>query len=197
MVVGGRGCVARGGPLRLDSVLRRRSPVLHWRLLFRVIWLVARRGGLPNRGAQSSVRDRAIIAGTTIIVLMTWAVSIMKESRDLPDDMANRAIRSVRDIGSMTAAEFRQRAADDIRVHLREQYAPGGTIGYLRWVLASGRFQAGTFAWQSKELAFPQARYLFAVRVTLSIGLLAFGVASQTWLLHAVKRDDSRELPTR
>jgi len=125
-----------------------------------------------------------IILGTTVIVLVTFVASIVKEGRDFPKDMATRAIKSTRDIGTMTAAQFREKVALDVRQFLRDRYWPGGTVGYLRWALTSGRIPKSTFDWVEKELVFPQARYLLVIRIVLSIGLLAFGVASQTWAMH-------------
>jgi hypothetical protein len=144
-----------------------------------ILGALAFRIGSPGKPYETA----PIILGTTLIILTAFAVSLLKEGRDFPADMANRAIKETRNIGAMTAAEFRGRATVDVQQFLRSQYWPGGTIGYLHWALTSGRIPQGTFTWMEKELRLSQARYLFALRVAISLGLLAFGVASQTWAM--------------
>lgn len=124
-----------------------------------------------------------VFLGTTLVVLTSWSLSMVKESRDFPNDLAKDAVRRVRDIGDRTAAEFKTHVEDSVRRLLREQYPPGGTLGYMRWSLMSSRFEKGAIEGVSFELGRNQSRWAWAVRVVLSIGLLAFGVASQTFLL--------------
>lgn len=142
-------------------------------------------GALAYRiGAPGKPYPKAqIIVGTTLIIFITFAASLLKEGRDFPSDMATRALKNTRSIGGLTPAEFRTQVESDVREFLRKEYRPGGTLGYLRWTLTSGRISKRTFDWMERDLVFAQARYLFALRLAISLGLLAFGVASQTWTM--------------
>lgn len=124
-----------------------------------------------------------VFIGTTLVVLTAWSLSMVKESRDFPNDLAKDAVRRVRDIGDRTAGEFKTFVEDSVRRLVREQYPPGGTLGYMRWSMMSAAFEKGAIEGVPFELRRNQARWAWAVRVVLSIGLLAFGVASQTFLL--------------
>ena len=65
--------------------------------------------------------------------------------------------------------EFRSQVESDVREFLRKEYRPGGTLGYLRWTLTSGRISKRTFDWMERDLVFAQARYLFALRLAIRI----------------------------
>lgn len=129
----------------------------------------------------------SVFVGTTVVVLSAWSLSMVKESRDFPNDLAKDAVRRVRDIGDRTAAEFKAYVEDSVRRLVREQYPPGGTLGYMRWSMMSAVFEKGAIEGVPFELRRNQSRWAWAVRVVLSIGLLAFGVASQTLLLRCGK----------
>jgi len=131
-----------------------------------------------------------VLAGTTVLVAGCWTFSIIKESRDAPDDLARDAVRRARDIGGRTAGEYRDGVADAIRRFLEERYPPGGTFGYVRWVLTNGEVPKGDLPDVNFTLRRPQARWIWAIRAVLSIALLAFGIASQTFLLTA-RRESS------
>ena len=131
----------------------------------------------------------ALLTGTTLIVLVGWGSTLVKESRDFPEDVAARAVRQTRDIGGRSAAEFREDVAADVRRFLAERYPPGGTFGYVRWVLTNGQLKKGDLPTVNRSMEAPQSRWGWAVRVVLSIALLAFGVSSQTLLLGETGKD--------
>lgn len=124
-----------------------------------------------------------VVVGTTLVVLAAWSLSMVKESRDFPNDFAKDAVRRVRDIGGRTAVDFKTYVEDSVRRLVREQYPPGGTLGYMRWSMMSSVLEKGAIEGVPIELRRNQSRWAWTVRVVLSIGLLAFGVASQTFLL--------------
>jgi len=126
---------------------------------------------------------RLLVAGTTVVVLAVWIVSIVMETRDFPGDMAARASSQTRTLGDRSLAEFRTAVADDIRRFLREDYPPGGAVGYVLWVLTSGELEKDRIAGLTRTLIPRQRRYSWAIRAVLSIVLLAFGVGSQTLAL--------------
>jgi hypothetical protein len=116
-------------------------------------------------------------------VAIIWTASIVKEARDFPTDMGRLAAGQTRDLGGRSLAEFRNEFASQIRDYLRNHDPPGGTIGYIRWVLTSGELKKGDTELIQRTMHAPQAKIGWAIRVVLSAGLLAFGVASQTWPL--------------
>lgn len=131
----------------------------------------------------------AVLAGTTIVVLTTWLFSLVKESRDFPHDVAVNAGNQTRSIGDQTIQEFRAAVEEDVRRFLRQSYPPGGTIGYVRWIFLSGELEREQIAGMRRPMQRPQRGYIWAIRVVLSLALLAYGVGSQTFLL---KRSQDR-----
>ena len=94
--------------------------------------------------------------------------------------MAAKAEQRVRDLGDRSLDEFYAAVADDVRGFLRERYPPGGCLGYVRWIVTDGVLERGELASVNRRLSVPQARFWWALRVVLSVALLAFGVGSQT-----------------
>jgi hypothetical protein len=139
--------------------------------------------------------SRTVVIGTTLLVAFVWSASVLKESWDLPGDMAVKAAGLTRDLRGRSVDEFRQAVADEVRGFIQDRYPPGGVIGYVRWALTSGRIDKGVLPSVEARLALNQTRYLFAIRMALSIGLLAFGIASQTWPMRRPTRipDEIRE----
>ncbi len=147
-------------------------------------------GAVMHRAAAAGrpYGKASLVLGTTVVVIAGWAVSLAKESRDFPADMAAIAPNLTRDIGGRSVDEFRAAVVADVRRFLRESYPPGGAIGYARWVILSGELKKGQIAGVNRTLRRPQHGLWWAVRVVLSIGLLGFGVGSQT--LQLTRRSD-------
>jgi len=122
----------------------------------------------------------AILSGTTAVVLLGWGLSIVKEASDFPADMSMAAADRTRDIGERSREEYQALIAGGIREWLRRTYPPGGTLGYVRWSLMSGRIEKGSVPELSRTLTRSPSGWVWALRVVLSIGLFAFGVGSQT-----------------
>ncbi|MEK6674582.1 MAG: hypothetical protein AABZ47_02885 [Planctomycetota bacterium] len=121
-----------------------------------------------------------VILGTCLVVLMTWTISVVKEARDFPGEMAERIVNSTRDLGGLSRDEFRTAVIIEIDDFLRQRYSPGGTIGYLKWVVASGELKDGDTPKTQQKIARPQRGTFWIVRVVLSIAFLSFGIGSQT-----------------
>jgi hypothetical protein len=126
-----------------------------------------------------------VLAGTTMVVLFGWGLSIIKEGRDFPRDFAAQAADHTRDIGNMTRADYQALIADGIRKWLMETHPPGGIIGYVRWVVSNGRLEKQAVPGLSRTMRRSPRGWTWAVGAALSIGLLAFGVGSQTFPLRA------------
>jgi hypothetical protein len=122
----------------------------------------------------------AVLTGTTLIVGVCWTLSIVKESRDFPADVAADAVLRSRDIGRRSADEYRTAVAEEVRSFLRERHSPGGVLGYARWMLLEGEIKKGAIPSFDQTLRRSPARIGWAIRVVLSIALLGFAVGSQT-----------------
>lgn len=132
----------------------------------------------------------SLILGTTLLVATTWGLSLLKEARDFPNDVAKRVSLRTRDIGDRTVAEFRSAVASDVRALLSTRYGPGPIWGYVRWVLTSGEIRRGELPTLNKSVHIPAAHVSgwWAFRVVASVALLGFGIASQTLLLRVPER---------
>ena len=148
-----------------------------------VIGAVVHRVASGGRPYKRSI----LLGGTVLLVVVGWTLSVMFESRHVPISMAKKAALKTRDLGGRTTVEFHAHVAGQIREHFREHYPPGGTIGYIRWVLSSGEIAKGEIDGVHSMMREAQRKLWWFVRVVLSIGLFAFGVASQTMLLHLPK----------
>jgi hypothetical protein len=148
-----------------------------------VIGAVVHRVAAPGRPYNKWV----VLAGTTVVVLATWLIGLGIESRDFPRGVAIRAGNQTRSIGDQTIEQFRAAVEADVRRFLRERHPPGGVIGYTRWMLLSGELSPEQVAGLGRPLRASQRSYTFAIRIVLSIALLAYGVSSQTFLLKRVQ----------
>jgi len=127
-----------------------------------------------------------VIAGTIILVLVPWSLSMLKEGRDFADDVAARTVheRSL-DLKGNTVAAHRGIVSSDVRAYLRKQYPPGGVRGYIHWVVVDGKISKTDISSLAKNWQHGQSGYVWVVRVVLSLALLTFGVATQTLPLRA------------
>ena len=152
-----------------------------------IVGAIAHRIAAPARPLPPS----HLVAGTTIVVLTFWSATVVKEARDFPSDMSKQA-EGVRDIGDRTLAEFRAAVASEVREHVAGAYPPGGALGYVQWVVRDGAFERGELESVDKTLVAAQRGAGWIVRVALSVGLLAFGVSSQTLNLRLTREPSVR-----
>ena len=141
-----------------------------------VIGAVMFRVGAPGR----PYRRFAVLAGTTFIVAVCWTLSLVKESRDFPTDIADDIVRRSRDIGRLSVDDYRTAVTEEVRTFLREHHPPGGMVGYVHWMLLEGEIKKGAIPSFNQALHRSPARWGWAIRVVLSIALLAFAIGSQT-----------------
>ncbi|MEK6798862.1 MAG: hypothetical protein AABZ12_07860 [Planctomycetota bacterium] len=129
-----------------------------------------------------------VLAGTTLVVLLVFGLSLLKESRDFPSDLAHDAVGRTADLHGRTAAEYRAAVEAEVRAFLKATYPPGRTLGYVRWMAASGEIKKGALPSVHRSLRRSPNGSWFIVRAALSVGLLAFGVGSQTLPLRNRRR---------
>ncbi|MFQ5415215.1 MAG: hypothetical protein ACE5E6_12230 [Phycisphaerae bacterium] len=155
-----------------------------------VIGAVTYRIASPGR----PYRRTAVVWGTTIIVGVCWATSMLAESTGLADTMSRKAVDDWPTIGDRTVADVRTEVAGQIRSFLADRYPPGGVIGYARWALRSGELNTTDIAGvKRKTLKLRQHGWGWGLRVVFTVALLAFGVASQT--LPLATTDDGASCP--
>lgn len=139
----------------------------------------------------------SVLVGTTIIVLGCWYTSLHFEAERYARTIGAEAVKrwSTKKVGDRPAAECRADVAQQFRDHLRSAHWPGGALGYAQWALVDGALEKGELPGVTSRIKYQQQGWRFAVRTVLSIGLLAFGVASQTFSLRRkspVGREDER-----
>jgi len=144
-----------------------------------VIGAVMHRIAAPARPLSSGI----VLAGTTWIVLFVWGYSIWHEVADMPYKLAEVASQRTRDIGDRPTAEFIREVETNIRRHWHQKYGSSGIRAYVPWILGGGKISSGDIAGVRTELRANTSGPWWLVRVGLSVGLLAFGVASQTLAL--------------
>ena len=159
---------------------------LHLLIVGAVTFRVARAGKPYSKGS--------ILVGTTVIVLAGWGYSVYVEANSLPYVLGEIALKSTRDIGEQGAAAFEASVADRVREYMDTAFAPGGAVGYVRWVVKSGRIPRDVAPEVRSELSVSQRGYVWIIRAALSLGLLAFGVASQTLTLTPVSKQRDKTI---
>jgi len=124
-----------------------------------------------------------LLIGTTWIVLFVSVLSVYQESRDMPRKLADVASKRTRDIGDRPTADYLREIEGNIHEAMRSKYGSAGMIAYVRWVMSSGKFPSGEVEGVASELRGNLSGVWWMIRVGLSVGLLAFGVSSQTLAL--------------
>jgi len=158
--------------------------VFFFALLGLIIGAVVFRVAAPGRPYGRGL----VWIGTAMLVGGVWAVSIVKEANDFPLDMARRAAAQSSDLGGKSLSQFKDGVAADVRHYVTKHYPPGGTIGYIRWVVVSGEVRRGSIESVNRTLNVPQRGAVWVIRSVLSLALLGFGIAAQTVPLSLPRR---------
>lgn len=157
-----------------------------------VIGAVMFRVAAPARPVNSA----SVLVGTTIVVLFCGMFSLIKEARDFPSDIGSKVVEDPRlDIGERTVDEYKAAVAAQVRGYVSQAYAPGGVLGYWKWVATDGTLTPEQLDLLRKRIVMPQKRYVWMARVTLSMALLGFGVSSQTFGLRRRKDEEKQPAP--
>ncbi len=127
-----------------------------------------------------------LLVGTTIVVLFCWLLSLEIEARGMPVWVAAHASRNPRlKLKDQTIEAYRASVAEQARQFLRQSYPPGGMLGYVRWVSTNGVISRQVVPGLLRPIHAPQQGKWWLIRVALSVGLLAFGIGSQTLILRS------------
>jgi len=122
----------------------------------------------------------SVLIGTTLIVLVCWSIALQLEARRFPGDIADYAAENTPDLGGRDLPTYLDDVSRKTTDYLRRKYPPGGLIGYARWSMLDGRITRDDIPELVKPFRSNQAKLWWAVRVVVSIALLAFGIGSQT-----------------
>lgn len=128
-------------------------------------------------------RRASVLAATLVVVSFGVGLTVYAEARDFPSDIAEGALRERRVLAGRSVDQFRNELAGAVNSWLSEKYAPGGTWGYMRWIVSSGRIDKSEIELLSKNVVRSPSGKWWCLRVALSALLLAFGIGSQTMLL--------------
>jgi hypothetical protein len=141
--------------------------------------------------------------GVALVVLVGWTISIAVEAHDFPDDVAKRALRTkafrqrpgqTREDPGRSPQEITAEIVRGVQAHLRDHYAPGGMIGYVRWAVTSSEFPVDVEGVpQTIRLHFSGNRGWWVIRGVLSIVLFAFAVYSLVRILRFPEKSDDAD----
>ncbi|MFQ5495740.1 MAG: hypothetical protein ACE5EX_10210 [Phycisphaerae bacterium] len=156
-------------------------------------------GAAVHRTASAGRPYRAatLMAGTSVVVVVCWWVSIIMESHDFPTNAALKVSTQTRDIGDQSVEAYRASVAKGIRGFLAERYPPGGVIGYVRWAVGSGQIAPREIAGVPRTIQPRQARGVWVLRAALCVAMLSFGIGSQTQTLRLAREPVVRAIDRR
>jgi hypothetical protein len=123
--------------------------------------------------------------GLAIVVLVGWSISVWVEGRDFPSDAADQTLNQFRRLpDGMTPEHIKRESREYVRGYLREQYPPGGVLGYIRWMTTNGRMTVKIEGVDStRPLRFHTIRGWWVFRVLGSLALFLYAVRSQVLVL--------------
>jgi len=136
----------------------------------------------------------SLVVGTSIVVALGWGTSIVKEAADFPADIADDSITKTLNLGERTPETYRAIVAGEVRRFLAEKYPPGGSLGYVRWILAGGAIDQADVPDLSRSMRRSPHGTWWAIRLVLSIALFGFGIGSQTLALKLARDPTHRKI---
>ncbi len=136
------------------------------------------------------IRRPTLICIGCFLVLLTWSGGLALEASYLPEDVYDATIETFKRglPPGLRAADFKTDVLAQTTDYLRENYGPNLTISYVQWELAGGSLDL-TVRGRERSLAYerPQRGIGFALRVLISLVLVAYGMFSQIGVLTKTK----------
>lgn len=130
--------------------------------------------------ATAPLGRTAVVSGAAVVVVIVWGVAIFFESRHLRTDAARFVVGERRRLTQEQARELQRATAARVDEFLATGYPPGGTVGYVRWAVRSGRMPIGeTDGHNPLVYKLRQGPLGWSLRAVVSAVLLFFGVYSQ------------------
>lgn len=128
-------------------------------------------------------RRASVLAATLLVTLFGVGLTVYAEARDFPSDIAEGTLRERRALAGRSVEQFRAELTGAVGSWINENYAPGGTWGYTRWIVTNGRIDKSEIELLGKNVVRSPRGVWWCLRVALSALLLTFGIGSQTMLL--------------
>ena len=128
---------------------------------------------------ERPIKRRRLLFGAVLVAIAAWCVSICFEYHDRIEGIARgpefyeAKVKALAKGGS--AADVMDRVRNELREHLRSTYAPGGVLGYVRWVVASGEYTL-TADGVTDTVRIAHRRRAWVLRSIASICLMACGL---------------------
>lgn len=116
------------------------------------------------------------------VAAIVWLSSLTTEYRTFPREAAEETIKQslLADASEEEVAALRERAHAEPFEKLRQQYPPGGLLGYMRWAATSGRMELTRHGAEPYTYTLRgQKRFSWVFRTVVSFILLAFAINSQ------------------
>ena len=132
------------------------------------------------------IRRPILVCIGSLLALATWGGGLVLEASYLPQDVYDATIKTFKRglPPDVKPADFKTDVLAQTAEYLRENYGSNWTVSYVRWELAGG-FLDLTVRGRKRSLAYerPQRRIGFALRVLVSLVLVAYGMFSQIGVL--------------
>lgn len=169
---------------------------LTW-LLARVIWLpfyfgiffylIAGLlvGAISFRVARSvrPLRTPRLVQGVVLMTLVAMGASVTWEYRNIAATVADpprfaRARQSLQASGR-SVGPVQEEATQAFRTYLRNDYSPGGVLGYAQWAIDKGQVRLVVLDGFADEASIPHRGIAWLLRTTIAGVLFAAGLWSQ------------------
>ena len=128
------------------------------------------------------VPKSTLITIGSIVALTVWGAALFYEFRQLPEDAA-RTVRSSfpkRYFDKQDQLRLQNETRDYVLAKLKEDYRPGGFVGYLRWAAAKGTIECPRiFSDDTETHGLYQQGLMWVIRVVLSLLLVGFTLLAQ------------------
>ena len=125
------------------------------------------------------LRRRSMRLGVIVVMTFTWVISMLTEGYDFPRQVASYSYEKIRKLPEGTTSEaFHRDCTAGVARYLREEFPPGGVIGYARWAITSSRIDPPV-GHLRRPFRSSQYRWWWVIRVVLSVVLLTWGIHSQ------------------
>ncbi|UCD27520.1 MAG: hypothetical protein JSV03_10400 [Planctomycetota bacterium] len=146
-----------------------------------------------GRAARPAPRSKLIAVGC-MASLVVWAVALVTEYRNFPTDAA-KAVRDSfpsRSFVKTDLERIRHETHRHVLKQLKEDYSPGGFVGYLRWAATDGTLKCPRiFGQDTATYQLHQRGVMWIIRVVLSLVMVGFTTITQfIGLAESPKSDD-------
>ena len=146
---------------------------------YQVAGLLAGSAGFRIARPERPIRRFRLIVGAILVAVSAWCVSIVFEYHDRVEGIARESefyeakLKAIERGGS--AVDVMEQVRSGLRDHLRTQHPPGGVIGYVRWVVASGELIL-TIDGVTDSVRIAHRGRVWVLRSMASIVLMAVGL---------------------